>query len=130
MFLGYIRIAPSRRVVATAQKASSYMNRPNATDHPRPIACSQHHKLEMNMNKLVISVAVASAAILSACSSEEETQEAAVPVAEPIRSCDSIRDGIINLASTRGVTIVKIYEPKTLTDRPDMISCSGRAGGR
>lgn len=79
------------------------------------------------MNKLVISAALASVAFLSACGSEEETQEAAVPVAEPIRSCDSIRDGIIDLASTRGVTIVKIYEPKTITDEPKMISCSGRA---
>lgn len=79
------------------------------------------------MNKLVVSAALVSAAFLSACSSEEETQEATVPVAEPIRNCDSIRGGIIELASTRGVIIVKIYEPETITDMPQMISCSGRA---
>ena len=79
------------------------------------------------MGKILKGTALASVSLLAACGSEEVAQEPAGPVVETIRSCDSIRDGIINLASGRGVTIVKIYEPKTLLDEPKMVSCSGRA---
>ena len=70
-------------------------------------------------------------AALTGCDSSESTtanSDAAVaPIQEPVRTCESIRADIIGLAAKRGVDIVKIYEPKTLTTEPTKVSCSGRA---
>ena len=74
------------------------------------------------MGKILTGTALACMSLLAACGSEES----AGPVAETIRSCDSIRNDIIDLARTQGVTIVKIYEPKTIINEPKLVSCSGR----
>lgn len=79
------------------------------------------------MRKLPTLSTLACTTLLTAYGTADTEEQAAAPVTETIRTCDSIRDGIINLASGRGVTIVKIYEPKTIIDKPEMISCSGRA---
>lgn len=68
------------------------------------------------------------AACLTGCDAgEEATAPAASPTAEFVRTCDSITPEVIRTAATNGVTIVKIYDPKTIKTEPKKISCSGRA---
>ena len=56
---------------------------------------------------------------LSACGSA--TNEPAPKPTETVRTCESIRDGIIRLAGERGVTIVKIYEPAPVKTEPKKV---------
>lgn len=51
----------------------------------------------------------------------------ASPPPEVVRTCESIRPDVIRVAGDNGVTIVKIYDPKTISAEPKHISCSGRA---
>ena len=62
---------------------------------------------------------------LSACGSA--TNEPAPKPSVTVRTCESIREGIIRLAGERGVTIVKIYEPTPIKIEPKKVSCTGRA---
>lgn len=63
--------------------------------------------------------------MLSACGGAESAPEP--EVTETVRTCESIRDDIINLATERGVNIVKIYNPSPVKIEATNISCVGRA---
>ncbi len=62
---------------------------------------------------------------LAACGSA--TNELEPKPTETVRTCESIREGIIRLAGERGVTIVKIYEPTAVKIEQKKVSCTGRA---
>ncbi|MBA2935313.1 hypothetical protein HZF05_14590 [Sphingomonas sp. CGMCC 1.13654] len=72
------------------------------------------------MNKRVSIILLAG--FLSACGSNDNPP----PAPEIVRTCESIRSDVIRIAATNGVTMVKIYDPKTLKTGPKEISCSGR----
>lgn len=76
-------------------------------------------------------VAAASLVALIGCNSSQtapgSSDTSATPVPEMVRTCESIRADIIGLATQRGVSIVKIYDPKAIKIEPKKVSCSGRA---
>lgn len=76
-------------------------------------------------------IMLAALALLSACSEPSETATTggdADSVATPkiVRTCESIIPEVIRVAATNGVTVVKIYDPKTIKTEPKKISCTGR----
>ena len=80
--------------------------------------------METIMNNFTLPTCVL-ALLLSACGSAD--RQPTPPVAEVVRTCESIRSDIIKLAGERGFTIVKIYEPTTIKTEPKKVSCTGRA---
>lgn len=76
-----------------------------------------------------ITLMLTAAAMLAGCGSADEPASAPSPTPAPqvATSCSDLRDDVIRTAATNGVTIVKIYEPKTIKSGPAGSSCSGRA---
>ena len=68
------------------------------------------------------------ALLLSACGSAD--RQPTPPVAEVVRTCESIRSDIIKLAGERGFTIVKIYEPTTIKNRAQESQLHWQGSGR
>lgn len=79
--------------------------------------------------KITTFTTFALAALLTACGGDTKTasNDAKTEAPTQTRTCENIRDEVIRVAGTNGVTIVKIYEPKTIKTEPTKISCSGRA---
>ncbi len=67
-------------------------------------------------------------ASLSACGPNGgQPAPASPPTPQIVRTCDSIRPEVIRTAAANGVSIVKIYNPRTIKSEPKKVSCSGRA---
>ena len=77
------------------------------------------------MRNIKLAIGALAAIPLTACGSA--TNEPAPKQTETVRTCETIREGIIRLAGERGVTIVKIYEPTPVKIEPKKVSCTGRA---
>lgn len=77
------------------------------------------------MRTIRLAIGALAAIHLTACGST--TNDPAPKPTETVRTCESIREGIIRLAGERGVTVVKIYEPKPVKIEPKKVSCVGRA---
>lgn len=79
------------------------------------------------MTRTPRNLAIATTVLLSACGLDEAVENLASTELAEVRTCESIRDDVIRAAGQNGVNIVKIYDPKTVTDTPDKLTCTGRA---
>ena len=69
--------------------------------------------------------AMVGALIVSACGSDPSaTGSSSV---EPAATCDSIRDAVVETSSDKDVKILKIYDPETISDADNLLSCKGSA---
>lgn len=69
--------------------------------------------------------ALALMAAVTACGFETASEPPEAAAAAD--TCESIRGEIIKQAKDNGFKLVQIYEPKTILNEPNKVSCSGRA---
>lgn len=65
--------------------------------------------------------------LLTGCGLDEAVDNLALEEQFEVRTCESIRDEVIRIAAQNGVNVVKIYDPETILDTPDKLTCTGRA---